>query len=128
MNTHLCTDAYKQGTDIKRRTALVGGNPLLIEPYNLLHHLFKHFRGHLGHENAAACALQALCVFVHAEHSHLTVGAAIGLQALKGFLSVVQTGGSHVHVDVFVGANLYLAPLSVAIVATHVVVCTSVSK
>ena len=128
MYTHLCAGTDEQRTDIQRGTTFVGGNPLLIQANHLLHHLREQLCAYLGHHDAAASALQAGGILVNAEDAHLTVGTAIGLQALECLLTVVQAGSGHMQVQILVGADLNLAPFPVAIVATYVVVSLHVAE
>ena len=128
MNTYLSTGTDEQRTDIKRGTTLVGGDPLLVQTNHFLDHLTEQLCAHLGHHNAAASALQAGCVLFHTEHAHLTVWAAIGLQSLESLLTVVQTGGCHVQVQILIGANFDFTPFSLAIVTTYVVVGLHVAE
>ena len=128
MNAHLGAGADEQRTDVERGTALVGGNPLLVEAHHLLHHLFEQLGGNLGHENAATGGLQTLSIVLYAEHAHLAVRTAIGFQAFESLLAIVQAGGCHVQFQILIGADLNLPPLTVAIVATDVVVGLHVTE
>ena len=128
MHTHLCARADEQWTDIERGATLVGGNPLLVEAHHFLYHLCEQLCADLGHHDAAAGGLQAGSVFVNAENTHLAVRAAIGLQTLEGLLTVVQARSCHVKVQILIGANFNLAPLTVAIIATHIVVGLHVAE
>ena len=121
-NAYLCRCTDEERTDVECCAALVCRDVLLIEAHYLLHHLLEYFCRQLRHHDAAACRLQTCCVLVHTEHAHLAVGATICLQSLKGFLSVVQTGGCHVKLNVLVGADFYLAPLAIAVATAHVIV------
>ena len=43
-------------------------------------------------------------------------------------MTVVKACRCHVEFDIFVGANLYLAPFSVAIAAANIVICRHVAE
>ena len=105
MNTHLGTGTDEQRTDIQGGTALVGGNPLLVQAYHLLHHLREELGADLRHHDATAGALQTGCILVDTEDAHLAVRTTVGLQTFECLLTVVQTGGCHVEVQILVGAN-----------------------
>ena len=128
MDAHLCRHADEQRTDIQCGSALVGGYVFLIETYNLAHHPLEKLGRNFGHHYAAACALQSRGVLVHTEHTYLAIGTAVCFQSLERLLTVVQACGGHVHVDVFVGANLHFAPFAVTIVASNVVICRHIAE
>ena len=128
MNTNLSAGTDEQRTDVERGAALVGRNPLLVETYHLLHHLREQLGAYLGHHDAATGRLQTGCILVDAENTHLAVRAAIGLQTLECLLAIVQAGGCHVQFQILVGTNLNFSPLTVAIVATYIVVGLHVAK
>ena len=128
MHTHLRTCTDEQRTDIERSTTLVGRNPLLVEADHLLHHLLEQLCWHLWHQDTTACALQAGSVLVHTEHAHLAVWATISLQTLECFLTIVQTGCSHVQFQILIRANFYFAPFAVAIVTANIVVSLAIAK
>ena len=128
MHAHLCAGADEEWTDIKCGSTLVGGNPFLIEAHHLLHHFAEELGGEFWHEDAATGTLQTGCILLHAEDAYLAVGAAIGFQAFEGFLSVVETGGCHVKFKILIGADFNLAPFSIAIIASHVVIRLTVAE
>ena len=102
MHTYLRRHSNQQRTYIKSGTALISRDIILVEADNLGHHFLKQFSRHFRHKYAAASALQTRGVLVHAEHTHLAVRTAVGLQPLKSFLTVMQACGRHVHLDVLV--------------------------
>ncbi len=128
MNANLRADADEQRADIQRSTTLISRYPLLIEAHHLLHHFLKHLCRHLWHHDAVAGTLQACGVVFHTEDTHLAVGTTVSLQSFKGLLTIVKAGGSHVHVDVFVGTHLNLAPFAVTIITPHIVVGLTVTE
>ena len=128
MHAHLSGNTDEERTHIERGTTLVGRDVVLIQEDHLLHHLYKHLCRHLGHLDTVTSGLQACSILVRTEEAHVSVGTAIGLQTLESLLSVVQTGGRHMHVDILVGADFYLAPLAVVIIATHIVVGWHIAK
>ena len=125
---HLCAGADEQRTEVERGAALIGRDEALVELDGAAHHFAEDVCGELGHQNAAASALQTRSVFLHAEHAHLAVGAAEGFQALESLLSVMQTCGSHVDVNGLGRTNFYLAPTAIAVVAAHVIICGKIPK
>ena len=127
-HAHLRRSADEQRTNVKRSSALVGWYVRLVEPHHHLNHLFKTLGRQLRHHDTAASTLQTSCVLVHSKHAYLPIRTAISLQTLESFLSIVQAGGGHVHVEVLVGADFNLAPLTVTIVATHVIVGLHVTE
>ena len=128
MYAYLCTGTDEQRTDVKCGTALVGGNPFLIETHHLLHHFTENFRGELRHQDAAAGALQAGGVLLHAEDAHLAVRTAVSLQSFESLLSIVQAGSCHVKFQILIGADFYLAPFSIAIIASHIVIRLTITE
>ena len=122
MYSYLSRCADEQRTDVERGSTLVCRDILLIEAHYLLHHLNEQFCRQLGHHDATACRLQTCSVVLYTEHTHLAVGTAISLQSLKSLLTIMQTGGCHVQFQILVGANFNLAPLTVAIAATYIVI------
>ena len=122
MYAHLSRRADEQRTDIQRGAALVGRDEALVQANHLLNHLHEHLSGNLGHHETTAGGLQAGGILLSTEYADLAVGAAIGLEAFEGFLTVVQTGGSHTEVDGLFGGDFYLTPLAVVVVATNVIV------
>lgn len=127
-HAYLCAGTHQQRTDVERRAALVGRDEAFVQLHDLEHSLTETFGREFGHQDAAAGGLQAGGVLLQAEDAHLAVLALEGLQALEGFLSVVQTGSCHVHGDGFLAAYFQLAPLTVTMVNSHVVVCLHVSE
>ena len=125
---YLCAHAEHERTDVEGCAALIGRDETLVELDHLLDHLGKEVGRHLGHHDAARGALHTGSVLVNAEDAYLAVGAAESLLALKGLLSVVEAGGSHVDVDEFGGADFNFSPLAVGITATHVVVGADVAE
>ena len=128
MHTHLSAGTDEQRTDIERSTALIGGNPLLVETNDLLHHLCEELGADLRHHDATAGALQTGCILVDTEDAHLAVRTTIGFQALESLLAIVQTGGGHVQVQILIGANFDLAPFTITVVTTYVVVGLHVAE
>ena len=128
MNTHLSAGTDEQRTDVECCTTLVGGNPLLVQAYHLLHHLREEFCAYLRHHDATAGALQAGCILIDTEDAHLAVRTTVGLQSLECLLAIVQAGGCHVQVQILVGADLDLAPFTIAIVTTYIVVGLHVAE
>lgn len=127
-HTHGDARANQQRTEVKACASAVRGNKLFIQLDNFLAHLNEFLGGQFGHDDAAAGALQTGSVLIGAEHANLTVFATISLQSLKGFLTIVQAGGTHVDRDGIFGADFYFAPFSVAIVAADIIVGFVVSK
>ena len=99
-----------------------------VEFDDALAHLDELLGAELGHHDAAAGALQTLGVGFGTEDADLAILAAVGFQALKSFLAIVQAGSSHVHFDVLGGGNLDFAPLAVAIPAADIVIRFYVTK
>ena len=97
-------------------------------PVHLLAHLYELLGGQLGHHDATAGALQTLGVGFGAEDADFAVFAAVGFQALEGFLTVVEAGGSHVNFDELGAGGLDFTPLAVTEVAAHVVVGFDVTE
>ena len=128
MYANLCAGTNKERTDVEGSAALVCGDILLVETHHLGDHLLEKGGGNLGHHNTAAGALQACGILIHAEHTHLAVGAAVGLETFKGFLAIVQTGGCHGEVDGFFGAGFYFAPFAVAVITPHVVISSHIAE
>ena len=128
MYAHLCADADEERTDVEGGTRLVWRDESLVEAYHLVNHFIELLGGELWHEDATAGGLQTGCIFVAAEHAHLTVRTAVGFQSLEGFLSIVQTSGCHVHGDCLFGANFYFAPLAVTVVTAYIVVGLAIAK
>ena len=128
MHTNLWSYTNEKRTDIECCATFVGRNPFLIKANNLLYHFLEHFCRNLWHHNTITCALKTFCIILHSEYTNLTIRTTISLQTFESLLTIMQTGSSHVHVNVFVGAYLYLAPFSVTIVAADIVICSSVAK
>ena len=95
MNAYLCACTYEQWAHVEGCSALIRRNEAFVEAHHLLYHLNELLGGKFGHEDSTAGALQAGCILFYAEYAHLAVGTAVGLQTLKGFLSVVQAGSCH---------------------------------
>ena len=121
-HTHGDAGTDEQGTEVEAGAGAVGRNETLVHLDDLFAHLDEFLGRQLGHHNAAAGALEALGVGFGAEDADLAVFAAVGFQALEGFLTVVEAGGSHVHFDVLGTGNFDFAPLAITEVAAHVVV------
>ena len=99
-----------------------------FEAHYFLYHLNEKVGGKLRHDDTTAGALQTCCVLLGAEYAYLAVRATVCFQTLEGLLTIVQAGRCHVDVDILIGRNLNLSPLSVVIVATNIVVCGHVAK
>ena len=121
-------DAYLERTDVERRSRLVGRDEAFVELDDHADHLAELLYGHGLHRDALGAADEALGVLLHAEHAHLAVGAAEGLQALERFLAVVQTACRDVQGNVFGVADHDVAPFAVFVRAAHVIVCLDISE
>ena len=128
MNANLCARADQQRTDIECCSALVRWDESFVEAHHLIDHLVELLGGKLGHQDAAASALQSGCILVRTEHAHLTIRTTISLQSLESLLPVMQTGRSHVQGNGLLAANFYLTPCAITIVAAHIVVSLHVTK
>ena len=106
----------------------VGGHKFAVELYNFLNHFFKKFGGQFRHHDTATSSLQTLGIGFYTENSHFAVFATMSLQALKSFLPVVKTCGSHVNVKGRFRRHLYLAPFSVAVIAAHIIIGWDVTE
>ena len=128
LDTHGDAGADEQRTEVQAGASAVRRDEALVELDDALAHLDELLGGELRHHDAAAGALQTLGVSFGAEDTNLTVFAAVGFQALEGFLTVVEAGSSHVHFDVLGGRNLDFTPLTVAIPAANIVIRFHVTK
>ena len=77
----------------------IGGDEFTVQLYGFHDHFLEQLYRGLGHENAAACALQPLGIFAHAEYPDFAILAAVCLEPFESFLPVVQACGSHVNVN-----------------------------
>ena len=121
-----CTD--EQRADIERSAAFVGRHEALAFLDNRQDSLVKFFGGQLGHHDAAARALQAGGILVHAEDADFAVFPPEGLHTLESLLSIVQTGGCHVYFECLRAGNRDVAPFSVLVGASYVVVSGHIAE
>ena len=122
MNTYLRTCTNQQRADIQSSPAFIRGNETFIQTNNLTNHLLKTFGRQFRHQNSTASTLQTGCILIHTEYTHLTIRTSVGLQSFKSFLSVMQTGSSHVDVDSSFRTHFNFSPRTVTIIATYVIV------
>ena len=128
MHAHLRTGSDEQRTNVKSCSTFISWNPLLIQTNNLLHHFAEHFSWKFWHQNSTASALQTSCVLLHTKHTHLAIRASVSLKTLKSFLSIMQTGSSHVKFQILIGANFNLTPFTITIVASYIVIRLTIAK
>ena len=128
MYTHLRTGADEQRTDIERRARFVGRNEAFVELHHAEHGFAEALSAELGHQDAATGGLQTSRILLQTEDTHLAVFATEGFQPFECFLTIVQTGRCHVQRDSLFAANLGLAPSTVTIVNSHVVICLHVAE
>ena len=95
--TYLCGDADLQWTYVERSAAAIGRYEAFVEAYHLFHHLLKFLFWKRWHHNALGRFLDACGILVHAKHPHFAVFATKSLKPFKGFLTVVEASGSHMH-------------------------------
>ena len=85
-------------------------------------HFAEQFNGRHSHEHAVSGVLHTLGVFVDTENTDLAVLARVSLEAFKTFLAVMQASSGHVDANVLGRRKFYLAPLTIAVVATDIVI------
>jgi hypothetical protein len=106
------TGADHERAQVQRAAAAIRRDEPLVGTNHLLAGVDEGFGRHLRHQQATATALHARCVLVRAEQVDRAVLAAIGLEAFKALLAVVQGGGALADVQHVVfgqGARLPLA-------------------
>ena len=85
-HTQLGAGADQQRTQVERRARAIGRHKVHIHLDNLAARLDEQLDGRHGHTEILGRALQTFTVLLDAEHTHLAVDAAIGLQALERLL------------------------------------------
>ena len=121
-NAQLRAGADQQRTQVERRTRTIGRHKIHIQLDHLATRLDEEFEGRNRHTEILGRALQTLAILVDAEHTHLAVDTAIGLQTLESLLRIVQARCGNVHRNVLAIAHLDLAPSAIAVNCANVVV------
>ncbi|MPM74518.1 hypothetical protein SDC9_121506 [bioreactor metagenome] len=98
-----------KGTDVQRR-ALGMGNPVLLDLHQCADGLHKVLLGNARHAQALLRVVHAAGVAVRAKELNFTLGGAIGLQALKALLRIVEHHGGGLQGEGGIGHNAGIVP------------------
>ena len=128
MNTYLCTRTDQQRTNIKRCTAFIRRNETLVCLYNHTYSFTELFSRQFRHQNTSTSTLQTFCISLRTEYTDFSIFSTISLQSFESFLSVMQTSSSHMNIQCFFRTKFQFTPLSVAIVATYIVICLHITE
>ena len=100
-NTDLFAGTNQQRTQIKGAASSVRRNIILVELNNLPAGFLEEFVRNGSQHNGLCGALQTSAVFNPSEDTYFAIFSSVAFQSFESRLAIVQTGGSHVHRNLF---------------------------
>ena len=125
---NLCRHTYFDRTYIQRRATAVRWDEAFVALYHLNYHFPEQFFGNRCHHDAISRTANALGILFQSENPDFAIFAAECFQSLENFLTIVQTCSCHVNIYILAVGNNRLAPFSVLVCGTDIIIGWNVSK